>query len=349
MKTWFPVIMGVMGARCVFAAATLVNNSWQKVGSDYNGSILDAAHWNKGYVPTALERFYFGSLSADFQVDFPGGTYTNPANFRLMGQDGYAVTVDGANTKWVMPGSADGTELSDSDPWRIYATSSYSLFNLSISGAALYSHAISELENFKFTLNGSESNPKLVFDGGTYNFRDPAGSAWETTTKPLLLFGQGHATASSGIVFKNGASLRAWDIGVQACAPVNTVLFDGGTHYIEKFQFPDGSIDYNNLLATRSDTVLTNGATLSAASVNFGHRANKDVRLWLFGQGTELISRGQFQACSGNGTSYLTVMDGATVRLQGKTTIVSGGGGTNYTTLVGGQLVFEGSESSLRR
>ena len=329
-----------------YGKATPVNNQWQKVDDDWSGSITNVARWSQGHLPQIGERLYTWNRATDYTLSFSETDFTSPANLRVAAGDDHTVTLDGTNAKWVISGSDDGTETSDGDPFRVYANGSVPIFNFTIPDAvALYSHAIAELEDFKFAVTGSSAgNPKIEFFGGTYDFRDPDDSPWETEKKPLLLIcnGDGAATGCPEAIFRN-VTMRAWDVGIQAGGQQGgKVLFDGGNCYFGDMAFPNGSTGYANNYASRSDTTLTNGAVVSAEAVTFGHRANKDVRLHLSGAGTVFEARGAFSAPNGAGQAFIDISDGAEMRFQGKAAFVNNGG-TNVTRIVGGRIVSSGA------
>lgn len=325
---------------------------WRKdpTTSIFDGVLTDTAHWNTERVPGTKEMMIFQS-KASYTVDFPAGSYTNAAEFQAWGCDGFLVTFDGTGRTWFMNGS-DSEDVHGDSPFDLRsatetASDSQYLLGLKVSPSDDYRHPILEFSDFKINMSGSHASPRLEFDGGAYDFRDPGGVDWTTSSKPLLLFAQGKVTASQDIVFKNGASLRAWNVGLQASAPVNAVTFDGGTHYFEELKMPDGSVDYYNALANQSDLVLTNGAQMSVAKFDFGHRANKVVRTFLAGEDTELTVRGA-AVVSSAGISHLDIRDGATLTLKGDASFTGVKGGTNYTTMVGGNLVHLQSGGTLK-
>ena len=346
-------------AASAYASATLVANNWQKDGSNVlGGSLTNEAHWSRAHAPMAGERMVFlNSLNGNYTVTFPEGAYTNSASFEMAAKGGKQVTMNGQGTSWVMPGSDDGvTEVYDDAPFVVKKDNNQALCKLLArysTSTSDYSHAMAELSNFKFFLN-LESDPALVLDGGTYNFRSPAGSEWTTSVKPLLLLcsGNGLDASTPSVTFRNGASLSAWNVGIQAGAGQGgRVVFDGGTHYVQALNFPDGSMEYANTYATESVTILTNGATLSAASMSFGPRNNKRIVLCLTGAGTELTVRGAVTAAGGNNKStpaspmaHLVVRDGATARFQGAVQFVKTCG-TSATTIDGGNVFFSGSSA----
>ena len=288
-------------AASAYASATLVANNWQKDGSNVlGGSLTNEAHWSRGNAPQTGEKMTFpNSLNGSYTVAFPEGAYTNSASFEMAAKSGKQVTMNGQGASWVMPGAEDGvTEVYDDVPFLVKKDGNQSLLKFYAKDAADYCHAVAELSNFKFFLN-LESDPALVLDGGTYDFRSPAGSEWTTAKKPLLLLcsGNGNDDSTPSVTFRNGASLSAWNVGIQAAGKKGgRVVFDGGTHYVQALNFPDGGLEYANNFATESVTIFTNGATLSAASMSFGHRNNKRIVLCLTGAGTELTVRGAVTA-----------------------------------------------------
>lgn len=329
-----------------FGAATLSNNGWQSAAGDYSGCVTNSAHWDKGHEPTAGERMYIWNKAADYTVSFPAGAYTNAANFWLAAANGHAVTVDGLETTWVLPGSDDGTELYDANAMRLQATDSVGIFNFNPSKAEgdYATHAMAEFGNFRFSITGSSADPKMTFDGGSYNFREPAGSTWTSAKKPLLLLcgGNGEATGTYEMTFRNGVNIRAWDVALQAGAQKGgRTLFDGGNYYFEDFQAPNTSVAFAWAYDNVSDVTLTNGATLSAASVAIGNRAGKTVNLHLRGTGTVFESRGAFSAAKG-GKVGLDVLDGAELRIGGNATVVDSSG-TFDARIVGARLAAAGT------
>lgn len=276
------------------------------------------------------ERMLIWARNADYVVSFPDGAYTNAANFWLAAVDGRSVTIDGSGTVWVMPGSDDGQELYDAQAIRVQSNERVGLFRLDPSKAegAFASHALSEMRNFRFTVVGSATNPAMTFDGGSYDFRDPAGESWSSEKKPLLVLceGNGEATGTYDVTFRNGVSLRAWDLALQAGARQGgRVLLDGGNYYVEALQMPNTTVSYANAYETVSEMTLTNGASFSAASVAMGNRKGKSVKLCLRGPGTLFESRGALSAAKA-GCVDLDLGDGAEMRLGGDATIVDGEG-----------------------
>ncbi len=353
IKTFTTAIAVVVFIARADAAAPLTDNNWQKADEVLDGIVTNGAHWSLGHVPTAGERMVFpDSIDGNYTVTFPEGAYTNSASFDMAAKSGKQVTMDGRGASWVMSGSDDGvTEVYDDVPFVLKKDKNQTLLKFYTKDAADYCHAVTELSNFKFLLN-LESDPALVLDGGTYDFRSPAGSEWTTDKKPLLLLcsGNGLDDSTPSVTFRNGASLSAWNVGIQAGGKKGgRVVFDGGMHYVEALKFPDGGLEYANAYETESVTILTNGAALSAASMDIGHRNNKRIVLCLTGAGTELAVRGAVTAAKGDNRSTpvspmarLIVRDGATARFQGAAQFVKNCG-TSTTEIDGGNVFFEGS------
>ena len=328
-----------------FGEATLSRNSYQKADDVWDGSITNEAHWSLGHVPKAGEQMYFNSIASDFTLSFPaGGSLVSPANMYLSVKDGYATVVDGRGSRWAISGSDDDSEVHRNYPLQIVGN--LELMGLYLGAAAGYTHPAAEMSNFWFAVTSSADSPKLVVDGGFYDFRNPLGStafdALASGNQPILYVGNGHAAVTTEVLFRNGATVRAWNFGLQAGAPMNTVTFDGANGYFGTLNMPNGSIDYYNALANRSDLVLTNDATITTTgNVSFGHRANKDVRMLLTGSGTRLEVGGAFTGAAGSRMSVLDLRDGATLDVRVKWTMTNSGG-TNYTNIAGGHLAIAG-------
>ena len=350
VKAFAAVAAAVVCSGRADAAATLTANNWQKVGGVFDGIVTNEAHWSLGHVPTTGERLTIHNLSANFTVTFPEGVWTNAAGLYFNAAAGKTLTLSGIGSSWLMPSSEDLTELYTGEPIDIRAGS------LSLMKEGLYKNdnpsygtSVASLSNFLFIAGGTAADPTLTVDGGVYDFRDPDGSGdWASSTaKTYLLFGSGEASGSTSVTLKNGASVRAWNVGIQAAAPVNVVTFDCAQGYFETLNMPNGNFGYNNSLANRSLLVLTNGTSISTRSMSFGHRANKDVRILVAGEGTELTVRGDFTAANTSPMAMFEVGDGATARFQGAATFVGSGGGTNLTRIAGGNIVF-GSGSTVK-
>ncbi len=323
------------------------NNTWIHINKNYDGIVTNVAHWGLDHFPVAGERLYFNSISTNFTVSFPDGVgITNAANCYFNAANGYTAVLSGSNSQWVMSGSPDATEVHNNDPFRVLGAG-YGLLGLSLATVAAYTNDVAELSNFCFRVYGSTAAPRLIVDGGSYNFRNPRGTtvydAVADAKRPILHVGMSYgATESSDVLFKNGASVKAWNFGLQASAPMNTVTFDGSTGYFETLNMPNGSIDYANNTSTRSDLVLTNGAKVFVNnSVLFGHRANKDVRMLLTGSDTELDVRGSFVGAQTSYNSVLELNDDATLKV-GANFKITPGVGTNYMNIAGGNLIFGG-------
>ena len=324
-----------------FGVATLSNNAWQHINKNYDGAITNDAHWGRGHMPVAKEVYHFTGIHTNFTVTFPADySITNPANFYMNIVDGYSAVVDGSNSYWAISGSEDSTEVHNNDPFQILG-GGWGLMGLSLSLAKVYTNHVAELEDFRFEVLGSEDSPRLVIDGGKYNFRNPLGTTVydNVTTRPILQFGYGKALVSTDVLVCNGANISGWDLGLQASAPTNTVTFDNVEGYFETIRMPNGSIDYHNVLANRSDFILTNGTRVSTGEFLFGHRPNKDVRLRLAGANTLLDVRGSFVGANGSPMSVLEINDGAKLRVGKKWTMCPKG--TNYTFIAGGHLIFD--------
>lgn len=339
------LIVALSAASGSYAAATMTNNAWIHVDKVYDGVVTNDTHWGRGYFPVAGERLQFVGIQTNYTVSFPSDVcITNPANFYLNAYNGYKTVIDGSGAFWAISGSDDGTEVHGNEPFCVLG-GGYGLMSLTLSLAKAYTNAVAELSDFRLEVEGSDASPRLVVDGGVYDFRDPLDSdayAGATdATRPLLCLGQAKTAETAVVVFRNGAALRAWDVGLQACATMNTVTFDGASGYFETLKMPNGSVEYNNNYANRSDLILTNGSVISANSILFGHRANKDVRLFLSGEGTKLDVRGPFTGANTSRMSVLDIKDGATLSVGGTWTMTSGGG-TNFTTIADGHLVLRG-------
>ena len=157
-----------------FGVATLSNNAWQHINKNYDGAITNDAHWGRGHMPVAKEVYHFTGIHTNFTVTFPADySITNPANFYMNIVDGYSAVVDGSNSYWAISGSEDSTEVHNNDPFQILG-GGWGLMGLSLSLAKVYTNHVAELEDFRFEVLGSEDSPRLVIDGGKYNFRNQA-------------------------------------------------------------------------------------------------------------------------------------------------------------------------------
>ena len=214
------------------------------------------------------------------------------------------------------------------------------LFSQTLPKDGPFTTAVASLSDFRFDVNGSADAPSLVFTGGTYNFRDPADAAWSSETHPLLVLagGNGEATGSPSVTFTGGASLRAWDVGLQGGGQGGArLVFDGGSHVVESLGVPNGTVAYANAFANTTEMTLTNGAVLSTTKFVLGLRPNKTARLTLHGSGTRLETREEARFTNGAGISTVDVLDGAELRLLGASHFVMNKG-TNVTHVVNARV-----------
>ena len=162
------------------------------------------------------------------EVEFPQGEYSNtePLKIELPNSSRTTVRLNGTNTVWQMP---DREAAYPTYPFWITQNGNNAIYLKP--AAALLAQSPLKFSNFDFT-TCFDRTPKALyacFNGGTYNFYDPNGTA--PSTIPELYFDDKNGADLLEVVF-NGATTRFPRVLMSGTTVVtNRFVINGGTHY----------------------------------------------------------------------------------------------------------------------
>ena len=210
------------------------------------------------YADFAYQSTITPAAGDSVEVEFPQGEYSNaePLKIVLPNTGTTSVRLNGTNTVWQMP---DREEAYPTYPFWITQNGQDAVYLKP--ATALLAQSPLKFSYFDVTTCWDKPRETLstVFNGGTYNFYDPNGTAPATTTLPVIYFDNKNGRDVQQAVFNNATTRFGRAFMAGSTAVTNRFVMNGGTHYFAE----DLRTGYSS--AKVYETYMTNGANVTIA------------------------------------------------------------------------------------